>query len=128
VDGLYDFVDPTWIGPTYNINLVAGEWAVYNGLAQQMYSISESRFPYHPWTIEAAGVAPAPYASADQNIQMDNALTFYTSVAGNYDYVWQTDNTLATASAIVTDFGYPLSAGVWPLPLVWPPDSVPVLN
>ena len=57
--------------------------------------------------------------------------TFYTSLRGGYDYMWQDDFTIATTSNLISIFGederIPGSHS-FSLPLTFPADSTPTIN
>jgi hypothetical protein len=79
------------------------------------------------WSLQA-GAAPVPVVTAKVTASLDDELTLYTSVRGNFDYMWREDSILANNSTIVTDFAWPLVAGSFPLPFVWPANSFPTIN
>jgi len=104
------------------------EWEVTDNFSNVKYVIS-GNFPYSPWTISGSGVDPAPHGFISKSSAMADVANFYTSVSGHYDYMWQDDNTIAVASAIVTNFSVPVNGGsTFTLPIVWPADSVPTMN
>ena len=99
-----------------------------DGLSATLYRLTSSNFPYGQWNT-VTGAAPAPFGYITNTASSAGDLTFYTSLAGSYDYMWLTDSTIATPSAIVTGFSVGLNFGsAFDLPFVWPADSVPVLN
>lgn len=101
-------------------------WAIFNQFSSLLYTTTDlNNFPFGLWTVDGVGVAPAPFAYISQTTSSTGEITFYTSVAGQYDYMWANDAAMATASAVVTDFSVPLPADI---PIEWPADSVPVLN
>ena len=96
-----------------------------------LFTSADKRFPQGVWDtawIAVFGGGPNPYVSITQTIAQATDVTIYTSVRGSYDYRFQTDFLLVSPSAIVTDFAWPLSTGTFPLPFVWPADSVPTTN
>lgn len=102
-------------------------WNVID-LGLELYSIPNTQFPFGFWEVESFGVSPAPFTYISTTCDCETALTFYTSILGGFDYRFATDSTVATPSTVVTDFGWSLSGGSFPLPFVWPTDSVPELN
>lgn len=133
VNGNYTYVDATsWENPIgdytawYEIDNV---WRVKNlALNTYYYADDNGNFPFLLWQIGVGG-APAPFASVATTAESTTVSTFYTSVQGQYDYMWQDDSALATAGAIVTNFSVGLNGGgAFSLPMVWPADSVPVTN
>ena len=54
--------------------------------------------------------------------------TFYTSVLGNYDYMFQDDSVLVHPSSIITDFSQDLVGPDFPVPFTFPSDSSPAVN
>lgn len=101
-------------------------WAIFNQFSSLLYITYDlNNFPFGLWMVAGVGVSPAPYAYISQTTSSTGDITFYTSVSGQYDYMWANDTSMATASAIVTDFSVPLPAD---LPIDWPADSVPVVN
>lgn len=88
-------------------------------------------FPYGTWDLDwvvVFGGGPNPYVSIAQTYSQATDLQLFSSIRGSYDYRFQTDFTVATPSAIVTDFEWPLNTGTFPLPFTWPTDSVPTTN
>ena len=88
-------------------------------------------FPFGTWDLDwvvVFGGGPNPYVSIAQTYSQATDLQLFSSIRGSYDYRFQTDFTVATPSAIVTDFEWPLNTGTFPLPFTWPTDSVPTTN
>lgn len=65
----------------------------------------------------------SPEDSAAVPVVQTSPITFYTSLLGEYDYMWQDDFVSATTTGIVTDLYVPLS---FTFPIVFPTPSVPV--
>ena len=68
-------------------------------------------------------------------LQELNQYTFYTSVLGNYDYMWQDDAVLVSPSALITQFSAPGTLSLlfpgqydFSLPLTFPSNSTPTIN
>lgn len=95
------------------------------------YVIDQTIFPFGIWNnteFGTVGASPAPFLSAPITASQSTVLIFHTSVKGGYDYMWQNDSALCSPSPIVTNFSWPLVAGTFPLPFIWPAPSVPTLN
>ncbi len=124
-----------WVGettPHYDLHLEDPTlWIAKDQLLTEIYDLDMDAgavFPYGPWGI-LGGVSPAPFGSVPVALTQSVALTFYTSVAGQYDYMWQNDAALATASTIVTNLSVALNNNdAFTLPMEWPADSVPEIN
>lgn len=129
----YDGGD-TWLGTGDLLGLyvvpIPGQWALFDIDNDEMYYMLDTDvFPTGTWYVFGGTTAPAPYASISQTLTLAADTKFYTSVAGAYDYMWQDDNSMATASAIVTGFSVNVTfLNVFTLPMTWPADSVPVTN
>lgn len=125
VNGEYTYVEEgEYSSPNASMSMDGSGWGVYNLFDTSLYSTPLYNFPFGLYSV-VNGDAPPPYASVAIVCTSEAALTFYTSVAGQYDYMWADDNVLATAAAINTNFSVALPAD---LPIQWPAASVPVLN
>ena len=116
--------DTVWVGPP-NIFKGPSAWAVSSGTHNYRRNIVDGIIGV--WYVQAGGGNP-PTAISNNTICSDEIILINTSILGGYDYRFATDFAVATASAVVTDFAWPLVAGTFPLPFVWPADSVPTLN
>lgn len=104
-------------------------WRFFNFGNQLCYSVAAADFQFGIYTTELFGSNPAPYGNIDTTASQAAALSFYTSVNGEYDYMWQTDFVLASVSTIVTAFTVVLNgSSEFDLPIVFPADSVPSTN
>jgi hypothetical protein len=114
---------------TPNINLASGVWTIENNLSQGYFSISEAVFPFGVWATEGFGSNPPPYASHAITLAMSSDLTIFTSVSGQYDYMWAVDTAMAEAETMVTNFSVSLNGNsAFDLPMQWPANSVPTTN
>jgi len=106
-----------WVGVDRAITNTAPfntSYIAYNTLnADIYYRVSDSIFGI--WTVDT-GTPPAPYVTFPTSYMQLTNLTFYTSVRGNYDYMWQDDMALSTASIFITDFNIADTNAPWTAP------------
>lgn len=74
------------------------------------------------WSVVSTG--PLPLITTSGNAAQGSSLTIYTSVRGNYDYMYQTDNVLTALSAAITNFNIADTDAPWTAPA----NSVSTIN
>jgi len=104
----YESASNTWIGdnPAFQIQIDPTNemWQIISGIDEYYNMNVFMPFPLGLWLLAMVGVAPVPFVFVGSSSRQNDALTFYTSVRGNFDYMWRDDNALAVASAVITDF------------------------
>lgn len=116
-------------GIGYYIARVGNIWGVFNGSDDGQYLMSGDNMPTGRWETVIGVDDPPPYGYINTTVSLAADATFYTSVAGSYDYMWQSDSSMATSSNVITTFSVPTNQVTqFDLPIVWPVESVPTLN
>jgi len=109
----------------YDVLFDSPVWVVKDNVSLEMYQLSNiTNFPFGIWEV-LNGLAPSPFAYVTYTVVSASAQTFFTSVAGEYDYMWQNDNVMAECGAILTNFTWAEVGVSFPLPFEFPNEPTP---
>ena len=105
-------------------------WNITIGVTSYYIAINtiSNTLPTGIWVL-TNGSDPKPLAISNAtNLFQASSLMLYTSILLDYDYRYQDDASIATASTVVTDFSEQLVAGSFAVPIIFPANSIPTLN